>query len=112
MERCSGPSPSVTQPASTVNVVGDSVLPCLNRRLWRCYPPWSALFASGVHHGPPRQLEGFFKAFAVTCPVALYPATSDTEKVSFNQINRKTGPHQIRQRSTPLPARRFVRTTS
>jgi DNA end-binding protein Ku len=31
----------------------------------------------------------------VTCPVALYPATSDTEKVSFNQINRKTG-HRIK----------------
>jgi len=31
----------------------------------------------------------------VTCPVALYPATSDTEKVSFHQINRKTG-HRIK----------------
>jgi DNA end-binding protein Ku len=31
----------------------------------------------------------------VTCPVALYPATSDTEKVSFNQLNRKTG-HRIK----------------
>jgi Ku70/Ku80 beta-barrel domain len=27
----------------------------------------------------------------VTCPVALYPATSESEKVSFNQLNRKTG---------------------
>jgi len=31
----------------------------------------------------------------LTCPVALYPATSDSEKVSFNQINRKTG-HRIK----------------
>ena len=31
----------------------------------------------------------------VTCPVALYPATSDSEKVSFNQLNRKTG-HRIK----------------
>jgi DNA end-binding protein Ku len=31
----------------------------------------------------------------VTCPVALYPATSDSEKVSFNQINRNTG-HRIK----------------
>jgi DNA end-binding protein Ku len=31
----------------------------------------------------------------VTCPVALYPATSDSEKISFNQINRKTG-HRIK----------------
>jgi DNA end-binding protein Ku len=27
----------------------------------------------------------------VTCPVALYPATSDADKVSFNQINKNTG---------------------
>jgi DNA end-binding protein Ku len=27
--------------------------------------------------------------------VALYPATSDSEKISFNQINRKTG-HRIK----------------
>jgi DNA end-binding protein Ku len=31
----------------------------------------------------------------VTCPVALFPATSDAEKISFNQINRKTG-HRIK----------------
>jgi DNA end-binding protein Ku len=31
----------------------------------------------------------------VTCPVALYPATSDSEKISFNQTNRKTG-HRIK----------------
>jgi len=31
----------------------------------------------------------------VTCPVALYPATSDSEKISFNQINRNTG-HRIK----------------
>ena len=33
--------------------------------------------------------------FLVTCPVALYPATSETEKISFNQLNRKTG-HRIK----------------
>jgi DNA end-binding protein Ku len=31
----------------------------------------------------------------VTCPVALYPATSESEKISFNQLNRKTG-HRIK----------------
>jgi DNA end-binding protein Ku len=31
----------------------------------------------------------------VTCPVALYPATSEAEKISFNQINKNTG-HRIR----------------
>lgn len=42
----------------------------------------------------PRQLESFLRLFLVTCPVALYPVTSESEKVSFNQINRKTG-HRI-----------------
>ena len=27
----------------------------------------------------------------VSCPIALYPASSLSEKVSFNRINRKTG---------------------
>jgi DNA end-binding protein Ku len=31
----------------------------------------------------------------VTCPVALYPATSESEKISFNQINKNTG-HRIK----------------
>jgi DNA end-binding protein Ku len=31
----------------------------------------------------------------VTCPVALYPATSESEKISFNQLNRATG-HRIK----------------
>jgi DNA end-binding protein Ku len=31
----------------------------------------------------------------VTCPATLYPATSESEKVSFNQLNKKTG-HRIR----------------
>src|SRR6202163_863460 len=31
----------------------------------------------------------------VTCPVALYPATSESEKISFNQLNRQTG-HRIK----------------
>src|SRR6185312_12191790 len=31
----------------------------------------------------------------VTCPVALFPATSDSEKISFNQVNRNTG-HRIK----------------
>jgi non-homologous end joining protein Ku len=30
-------------------------------------------------------------AFAVTCPLALYTATSDAETSGFNLINRATG---------------------
>ena len=39
--------------------------------------------------------KGFLRLSLVTCPIALYPATSDAEKISFNQINKKTG-HRIK----------------
>ena len=44
---------------------------------------------------PRANWKGFLRLSLVTCPVALYSATSDTEKVSFNQINRRTG-HRIK----------------
>ena len=44
---------------------------------------------------PRANWKGFLRLSLVTCPVALYPATSDSEKISFNQINKKTG-HRIR----------------
>jgi DNA end-binding protein Ku len=40
---------------------------------------------------PRANWKGFLRLSLVTCPVALYPATSDSEKISFNQINRNTG---------------------
>lgn len=40
---------------------------------------------------PRANWKGFLRLSLVTCPVALYPATSETEKVSFNQINKNTG---------------------
>lgn len=40
---------------------------------------------------PRANWKGFLRLSLVTCPVALYPATSEAEKVSFNQINRNTG---------------------
>src|SRR3954447_12549302 len=44
---------------------------------------------------PRANWKGYLKLSLVTCPIALFPATSDAEKVSFNQINRKTG-HRIK----------------
>jgi DNA end-binding protein Ku len=44
---------------------------------------------------PRANWKGFLRLSLVTCPVALFPATSDAEKISFNQINRKTG-HRIK----------------
>jgi DNA end-binding protein Ku len=35
--------------------------------------------------------KGFLRLSLVTCPIALYPATSEREKIHFHQVNRKTG---------------------
>jgi Ku70/Ku80 beta-barrel domain len=40
---------------------------------------------------------GYLKLSLVSCPVALFPASSEREKISFNQINKKTG-NRIRYR--------------
>src|SRR5437660_6073374 len=44
---------------------------------------------------PRANWKGFLRLSLVTCPVALYPATSDAEKISFKQLNKKTG-HRIK----------------
>jgi DNA end-binding protein Ku len=44
---------------------------------------------------PRANRKGFLRLSLVTCPVALYPATPESEKISFNQLNRKTG-HRIK----------------
>ena len=41
--------------------------------------------------------KGYLKLSLVSCPIALYPATSEREKISFNQLNKETG-HRIRYR--------------
>ena len=35
--------------------------------------------------------KGYLKLSLVSCPIALYPASSSSERVSFNRINSKTG---------------------
>ena len=65
--------------------------------------PWSAVrleseppsFWSTASMAPRANWKGFLRLSLVTCPVALYPATSESEKISFNQLNRKTG-HRIK----------------
>ena len=51
---------------------------------------------------PRGKLEGLLRLSLVTCPVALFPATSETEKVSFNQINKNTG-HRIKWANRSAP---------
>src|SRR3954463_8845174 len=35
--------------------------------------------------------KGYLKLSLVSCPVALFPATSEREKISFHQLNKNTG---------------------
>ena len=41
--------------------------------------------------------KGFLKLSFVSCPVALYPATSAAERLSFRQVNRRTG-HRLKHK--------------
>jgi DNA end-binding protein Ku len=41
--------------------------------------------------------KGYLKLSLVSCPISLFPATSEREKISFHQINKNTG-HRIKYR--------------
>ena len=41
--------------------------------------------------------KGFLRLSLVSCPIQLFPATSEREKISFNQINKETG-NRVRYR--------------
>ena len=51
----------------------------------------------GVAVAPRAYWKGYLKLSLVSCPIALYPATSEREKISFHQLNKKTG-NRIRYR--------------
>src|SRR6266699_5517871 len=40
--------------------------------------------------------KGYLKLSLVSCPIAIFPASSSSERVSFRQINKKTG-HRLKQ---------------
>jgi len=41
--------------------------------------------------------KGYLRLSLVSCPIQLFPATTEREKISFNQINKETG-NRIRYR--------------
>jgi DNA end-binding protein Ku len=45
---------------------------------------------------PRPQWKGYLKLSLVSCAVALYPATSSSQRTSFNTLNRETG-HRVRR---------------
>lgn len=51
--------------------------------------------------------KGYLKLSLVTCPVALYPASTKSQKTRFHQINKKTG-HRLRQQMVDEETGRVV----
>jgi len=51
--------------------------------------------------------KGYLKLSLVTCAIALYPASSQSEKTRFHQINRKTG-NRLRQQMVDEETGRVV----
>src|SRR6184192_356878 len=91
------PTQIATAPAMAVS---DCESPCRTSECLRCgqtmfLPDWSGYLD---RHRVPAPVgmrganwKGYLRLSLVSCPIALYPASSLSEKVSFNRINRKTG---------------------
>ena len=58
-----------------------------NLRLDRIEEAGELLMAVTLHIAA----DGYLKLSLVSCPIALFPATSEREKVSFHQIHKETG---------------------
>ena len=60
-------------------------------------PNWHLQPSGDIPIAPARAFwKGYLKLSLVSCPIALYTGTSATERVSFRQINKKTG-NRLRQ---------------
>ena len=51
--------------------------------------------------------KGYLRLSLVTCPIELFPATSEAEKTHFHQINTSTG-HRLRQQMVDEQTGRVV----
>jgi DNA end-binding protein Ku len=51
--------------------------------------------------------KGYLKLSLVSCPIALYPGTTSNERMSFRQINKKTG-NRLRQQLVDEVTREVV----
>jgi Ku protein len=60
-----------------------------------------------VSMAPRAYWKGSLKLSLVTCPIALYPASTQGEKTHFHQINTKTG-HRLKQQMVDEQTGRVV----
>ena len=58
---------------------------------------WGFSLRLGFVMAPRAYWKGYLKLSLVSCPIALFPATSEREKISFHQLNKNTG-HRIKYR--------------
>src|SRR5580698_2833102 len=66
----------------------------------RNWPIFSGSVLCGVQEcsmAPRAYWKGYLKLSLVSCPISLFPATSEREKISFHQLNKETG-NRIRYR--------------
>src|SRR6202161_2996612 len=69
-----------------------------NRLTWASHGTDSLVTSCvGVIMAPRAYWKGFLKLSLVSCPISLFPATSEREKISFHQLNKETG-NRIRYR--------------
>jgi DNA end-binding protein Ku len=57
---------------------------------------------------PRANWKGYLRLSLVSCPIALYPASSLSEKISFNRLNRKTG-NRLKQQNVDTETGDVVR---
>jgi DNA end-binding protein Ku len=51
--------------------------------------------------------KGYLKLSLVSCPISLFPATSEREKISFHQINKETG-HRVKYKKVDAETEKEV----
>src|ERR1700692_2000216 len=72
------------------------------------WPRWHLQPIGDIPMAPARAFwKGYLKLSLVSCPIALYAGTASTERVSFRQINKKTG-HRLRQQLVDEVTREVV----
>jgi hypothetical protein len=83
--------------------------PC-RARLWNQVgrPEFQDRLQPYQDHAMPRAYwKGYLRLSLVTCPIELFPATSQAEKTHFHQINTQTG-HRLRQQMVDEETGRVV----
>lgn len=73
----------------------------------RFRPPLVPIHKGDTRMAPRAYWKGFLKLSLVSCPIALYPASTSAEKTRFHQINKRTG-NRLRQQMVDEETGRVV----